>query len=191
MASQALGRCPARGECRPGLPCSTGPSPLSRAFLLPLPEAQGGFSLMFTVGPGRAPGALEEQAATWCGGHMSGTRRQPVRAQGGCRPVASGERAPQQPGSRWGGAQALAPLDGSQALAHTVTAETARSSTRVGCFKKEEKGKGLAPALRTPRPRTPAPFRSRRCVSGLPCTAGRPLGTVLGAGPRAFPSLPS
>lgn len=36
---------------------------------------------MFTVGPGRAPGALEEQAATWCGGHMSGTRRQPVRAQ--------------------------------------------------------------------------------------------------------------
>lgn len=101
------------------------------------------------------------------------------------------ERARQQPGSRWGGAQALAPLDGSQALAHTVTAETARSSTRVGCFKKEEKGKGLAPALRTPRPRTPAPFRSRRCVSGLPCTAGRPLGTVLGAGPRAFPSLPS
>lgn len=45
---------------------------------------------MFTVGPGRAPGALEEQAATWCGGHMSGTRRQPVRAEGGCRPVASG-----------------------------------------------------------------------------------------------------
>lgn len=90
MASQALGRCPACGECRPGLPCSMGPSPLSRAFLLPLPEAQGGFSLMFTVGPGRAPGALEEQAATWCGGHVSGTRRQPVRAQGGCRPVASG-----------------------------------------------------------------------------------------------------
>lgn len=65
MARRALGQCPARGECWPALPCCAGTSPLSYAFLLPLPEAQGGFSLIFTVGPGRAPGALEKQAATW------------------------------------------------------------------------------------------------------------------------------
>lgn len=63
---------------------------------------------------------------------MLGTRRQPVRAQGGCQPVASGERAHQpyshrepSPANSLGdggvGPRAREPLDGSQALAHTVT----------------------------------------------------------------------